>query len=142
METRIASTSRWDGRDGSALELRIYLSSYPPGAVQSTEKQAADDTGRLLSGSAPLRVRVIDPLGGVRYDLYRATDRGTLTLSLPQGLNDPAGKWTVKVSKLLDAGGAVRAACALPQDVTAMGWAGPRLIVGDADGRVVALTGK
>jgi hypothetical protein len=61
-----------------------------------------DDEGRLLSGSAPLRIRVLDPLGGVRYDLYRATDRGTLTLSLPLALNDPAGKWTVKVAELLN----------------------------------------
>jgi hypothetical protein len=60
-----------------------------------------DDAGRLLSGSAPLRIRVLDPLGGVRYDLYRATDRGTLTLSLPLALNDPAGKWTVKIAELL-----------------------------------------
>ncbi len=61
-----------------------------------------DKGGGLLSGSAPLRVQVIDALGAVRYDLYRATDRGTLTLSLPLAVNDPAGKWTVKVSELLD----------------------------------------
>ena len=30
----------------------------------------------LLSGSVPLRIRVLDPLGAVRYDLYRATDGG------------------------------------------------------------------
>jgi hypothetical protein len=60
-----------------------------------------DDKGGLLSGSIPLRVRLIDPLGTVRYDLYRATDRGTLRLSLPLGLNDPAGKFTLKVTELL-----------------------------------------
>jgi hypothetical protein len=61
-----------------------------------------DNKGGLLSGSIPLRLRLIDPLGAVRYDLYRATDGGTLRLSLPLGLNDPAGKWTVKVTELLN----------------------------------------
>ena len=28
-----------------------------------------------LAGTAPLQIRVIDPLGAPRYDLYRATDR-------------------------------------------------------------------
>jgi hypothetical protein len=60
-----------------------------------------DDKGGLLSGSIPLRIRVIDPLGSVRYDLYRATDRGTLTLSLPLASNDPPGKWKVQITELL-----------------------------------------
>jgi hypothetical protein len=60
-----------------------------------------DAKGGLLSGSAPLRIRLIDPQGNVRYDLYRATDRGTLRLSLPLALNDPAGRWTLKVTELL-----------------------------------------
>ncbi len=55
----------------------------------------------LLSGSAPLRVRVLDPQGAVRYDLYRATDRGVLQLSLPLALNDPPGKWAVVVTEPL-----------------------------------------
>jgi hypothetical protein len=37
----------------------------------------------------------------VRYDLYRATENGTLRLSLPLALNDPAGEWTVQVSERL-----------------------------------------
>jgi hypothetical protein len=60
-----------------------------------------DDKGGLLSGSISLRIRVIDPFGSVRYDLYRATDRGTLNLSLPLAVNDPAGKWKVHISELL-----------------------------------------
>ena len=60
-----------------------------------------DKKGRLISGSAPLRIRLIDPLGNVRYDLYRATDSGILKLSLPLACNDPTGEWKVQVSDLL-----------------------------------------
>ncbi len=60
-----------------------------------------DAQGGLLSGSIPLEIRLIDPLGTVRYQLYRATDRGMLTLSLPLGLNDPPGKWQISVRELL-----------------------------------------
>ena len=60
-----------------------------------------DNQGRLLSGSAPLRLRVVDPLGVTRYDLYRATKNGVLQLSLPLAANDPAGQWTVTVRDLL-----------------------------------------
>jgi hypothetical protein len=60
-----------------------------------------DSKGGLLSGSIPLRVRLIDPVGNARYDLYRATKGGTIRLSLMLGLNDPAGNWTVKVKEML-----------------------------------------
>jgi hypothetical protein len=79
------------------LRMRTNQSGRPstsPYAVAGTEPV-------LLSGSIPLRVQLIDPLGAVRYDLYRATDHGSLNLSLPLGLNDPAGKYTVKVTELL-----------------------------------------
>ena len=39
-------------------------------------------------------------------------------------------------------GGALRAAHSFVQDVTALAWAGRRLIVGDADGRLTALDVK
>jgi hypothetical protein len=61
-----------------------------------------DAQGGLLSGSAPLEIAVSDPLGNVRYNLYRATQQGTLTLSVPLALNDPAGEWKVVVSELLN----------------------------------------
>lgn len=54
-----------------------------------------------LVGSAPMQLIVTDPLGAVRYDLYRATDRGTLACSLPLALNDPAGDWSVTATDLL-----------------------------------------
>jgi hypothetical protein len=60
-----------------------------------------DIAGDLVSGSIPLRIRLIDPLDAVRYDMYRATDHDTLRLSLPLALNDPAGVYTVEVTELL-----------------------------------------
>jgi hypothetical protein len=60
-----------------------------------------DAKGRILAGSAPLQIRLFDPLHKVRYDLYRATDHGVLKLQLPLGLNDPAGQWQVVVRDLL-----------------------------------------
>ena len=56
----------------------------------------------ILSGSVPVRIRVVDPLGAIRYDLHRATDRGVCKLSLPLAINDPAGKWTVQITELLN----------------------------------------
>ena len=38
-----------------------------------------------------MQVRVTDPLGRVRYDLYRACEQGVLQLALPLAANDPAG---------------------------------------------------
>jgi hypothetical protein len=60
-----------------------------------------DTQNQLLAGAAPLRLTVTDPLGVVRYDLYRATENGVCTLSLPLAANDPAGTWTVTVAELL-----------------------------------------
>jgi hypothetical protein len=88
-------------RTGTPFVRRDYTKTEAPIRLELSAA-LVDGTGRLLSGSAPLRIRVLDPLGAVRYDLYRATDRGTLTLSLPLALNDPAGKWTVKVTELLN----------------------------------------
>jgi hypothetical protein len=61
-----------------------------------------DDAKQVLVGSAPLRIRLVDPSGAVRYDLYRATDQGTLKLTLPLAANDPPGKWKVVVQELLN----------------------------------------
>jgi hypothetical protein len=57
--------------------------------------------GGVLSGSLPLRIVVTDPLGAVRYDLYRATAQGQLRLVLPLAANDPAGRYNVRVTELL-----------------------------------------
>ena len=60
-----------------------------------------DTQHRVIAGSAPLEITVIDPLGDMRYDIYRATELGTCRLSLPLAVNDPAGTWTVRVKELL-----------------------------------------
>ncbi|OPZ28207.1 MAG: hypothetical protein BWZ02_01375 [Lentisphaerae bacterium ADurb.BinA184] len=60
-----------------------------------------DTQNRLLAGAAPLEVTVTDPLGVVRYSLYRATDNGVCALTLPLAANDAAGNWTVSVKELL-----------------------------------------
>jgi hypothetical protein len=63
-----------------------------------------DNKGRALSGSVPLHVRVIDPLGVTRHELYRATKLGTFQISLPLAVNDPSGEWKVVVRELLNDG--------------------------------------
>jgi len=60
-----------------------------------------DDGGRVLAGSAPLHIRIVDPLGATRYDLYRATKLGTLREDVQLAANDPAGEWRVIVRELL-----------------------------------------
>jgi len=61
----------------------------------------SDDKRGILCCSVPLHIEVIDPLGVLRYELYRATKLGQLQLALPLAATDPAGKWTVKVHNLL-----------------------------------------
>ncbi|MGB2821286.1 MAG: PQQ-binding-like beta-propeller repeat protein [Phycisphaerae bacterium] len=74
-----------------------------PEAPMTVEVIAAlvDAKGLPLVGSAPMRVRLIDPVGESRHDLYRATDKGVLRLRLPLAVNDPQGRWTVEVTDLL-----------------------------------------
>lgn len=60
-----------------------------------------DTQKNVIAGTAPLQIKVIDPLGVVRYDIYRATDKGVCAVSLPLAANDAAGKWTVIVKELL-----------------------------------------
>lgn len=60
-----------------------------------------DDHGAVLGGSAPLEIRVVDPIGDRRYDLFRATRDGLFNIRLPLALNDPSGLWKVSVRELL-----------------------------------------
>jgi hypothetical protein len=64
----------------------------------------ADSAGGLLAGSVPLHVRVIDPLGVTRHELYRATRQGQFAVTLPLAANDPSGKWKLAVRELLNNG--------------------------------------
>jgi len=60
-----------------------------------------DTNNNIISGAAPMQIVVKDPSGKIRYDLFRATDAGVCTLTLPLAANDPAGTWTVTVTDLL-----------------------------------------
>ncbi len=60
-----------------------------------------DTRGYTLSGSAPLQIQVIDPLGSTRYERFVATRLGTATVTLPLAANDPAGQWKVVARELL-----------------------------------------
>jgi hypothetical protein len=57
--------------------------------------------GGVLAGSVPLHIKVIDPFGVVRHELYRATKLGQFSATLPLAANDPPGKWVVAVDDLL-----------------------------------------
>jgi len=85
---------------GAPTLFRDYTVAQAPYRVQFTAT-LVDTKGVILSGSAPLAIVVTDPLGAVRYDLYRATDHGACTLVLPLAVNDPSGKWQVTVTDLL-----------------------------------------
>jgi hypothetical protein len=61
-----------------------------------------DDRGRILGGAAPLHVRVVDPLGVTRHELYRATQQGLFRVTLPLAANDPPGEWKVVIRELLN----------------------------------------
>ncbi len=60
-----------------------------------------DQQGGVLSGSIPVEVQVVDPLGVTRHELFRATRLGQFAASLPLAANDPQGTWTVKVRESL-----------------------------------------
>ena len=82
----------------------VVLSDYTRAELPRSVEVGAvllDVQGRVLAGSVPLRVRLVDPLGQTRYDLYRATADGSLRLSLPLAANDPAGTWKLVVDELL-----------------------------------------
>lgn len=61
-----------------------------------------DNAGKILIGSAPMQIILTDPLGVIRYDLFRASAEGELKLQLPLAVNDPAGDWTIQISELLN----------------------------------------
>jgi hypothetical protein len=60
-----------------------------------------DTQQKLIAGTAPMEVVVTDPRGDVRYDLFRAAERGVLDLHLPLAANDTPGTWTVTVTEFL-----------------------------------------
>ena len=111
---------------------RDYTDEQSPLRVEISAT-LVDNRQMILSGSAPLQIQLIDPLGMMRYDLYRATDKGVCTLALPLAINDPAGEWTVVVSDLLanTSGRSTFTLTAPAQGGAAAGTARRALIFGD-----------
>ena len=72
----------------------------PPIQVECTAL-LVDTKQQLLSGSAPMQILMTDPMNMTRFDLYRATTNGQLTINLPMAANDPAGVWKITVRELL-----------------------------------------
>lgn len=80
--------------------VREYVDRAQPLSLEITAA-VVDADRKPLTGAIPLNIRVLDPLGDTRYQLYRATAHGQLQLSLPLAANDPPGTWTVEVTELL-----------------------------------------
>lgn len=58
------------------------------------------EKGQRISAALPLELVISDPLGEKRL-LWRSTNvQGVYKESIPLGLNDPAGKWRIKVKEL------------------------------------------
>jgi hypothetical protein len=97
-----ARTARLIGgvKAGTPVVVRELVKEKEPIRVE-VSATLLDDKGRPLSGSVPLHVRVTDPLGVTRFELYRATKLGQWSMALPLAANDPAGRWTVRVRELL-----------------------------------------
>jgi hypothetical protein len=79
---------------------RDYTLAQSPLHLEFAASVLTGENG-VLSGSIPLRILVVDSLGAVRYDLYRATERGTFNFSLPLALNDPPGEWKLSLTEQL-----------------------------------------
>jgi hypothetical protein len=88
-----------------------------------------DAEGQLLAGSVPMQIETYDALGQKRYDLFRATDQGTLKLTLPLAANDPTGEWVVTVTELLGGHtGGVTFRLTQPASCGAMAGSKPRAV--------------
>jgi hypothetical protein len=79
-------------------------------------------------------VQVRDPLGVIRYELYRASKLGQFAVSLPLAANDPPGTWQVDIRELLNhTGETVTFEYAPPVDVRSIAGATRRAVVAAND---------
>ena len=85
---------------GEPIINRDFTRDTDPQHVEVTAS-LVDAQQKFLAGSAPMEIKMSDPLGVVRYDLYRCAVHGQLDENLPLAANDPAGTWTVNVTELL-----------------------------------------
>lgn len=93
-----------------------------------------DLNGKVLTACAPLKVELIDPLGELRFRLFRATDDGQYRERLPLAANEASGQWRVIVTDLL-AGTAeeVTFTSAMPAQCGAAAGLAHRAVVGERD---------
>nr|MDQ2731406.1 hypothetical protein [Armatimonadota bacterium] len=106
-------------------------------------KFTLDAAGKILSrNEAPVEaVAAAEKAPTLSPELTKAEMPGRIAkrTAASNGLT-AVGYWGGEI-QVMDAGGVTQFSQALPQDITEMTWLGKRLIVGLADGRVVALEG-
>jgi hypothetical protein len=79
----------------------IVPSTASPGVASCIAVDLHDEQDGALPGIQPLRVTVTDP-SGAAADIsdYYAARQGALRIAFTPALNDPAGKWNIKVEDL------------------------------------------
>ena len=95
-------------------------------------------TERVIDGSKPPETKCDAEAQAIASKYGRADRLLKFALSGPK----IAVAYWGGTLRLIDKSGAVASEQQLPQDITAMTWAGNRLVVGLADGRVLALDVK
>jgi hypothetical protein len=120
--------------------------------------QALTDASTLSVVSPVGQVTSTKPLAATEYQAlaqqWRTNDLAALTaarnaapagrlvkLAVANGRRTAVAYWGGLV-EILDASGAAKPWHRGPQDICALAWDGPRLLVGDADGRLSALTSE
>ena len=85
---------------GSPVVSRDFTRAADPLRVEIVAS-LVDARQTLIAGNAPMRVKITDPVGAVRYDVFRSAHDGVLQAALPLAVNETSGTWTVTVSELL-----------------------------------------
>ena len=85
---------------GSPVISRDFTRDVAPLRVELSAT-LVDTDKKLVAGNAPMEITVADPLGAVRYDVFRSAQDGLVQAELPLAANDPSGIWTVTVRELL-----------------------------------------
>ncbi|MCM8803421.1 MAG: hypothetical protein NC827_09000, partial [Candidatus Omnitrophica bacterium] len=81
-------------------ELEINYTKQPP-IILNILSSVINVKGELINSPIPLKIKVIDPTGYIRYQLYRSTENGNINLALPIGINEPEGKWKIIIEELI-----------------------------------------
>jgi len=59
-----------------------------------------DDGGKAIATVVPASIAVLDEAGAERFRVYRCFKRGKLQITFPLGMNEPPGRWFVRVTEL------------------------------------------